>query len=594
MYEGITDVPVHRPHDSEVIKRERMFYNMNKNMLYGKKQRFGSFFLRIFVPFILVAALLGGIVTYLLVSIYNTSVDNGVASAEERIRSNVNEAVTEYQDALAGAYVDGINYDFETADNKFTSDVEYTCEMLSAIAVDGGAAASLYYKDSDGTLTLVAGHDYRMFFVVTDDNNKKFRLSCTYEDYQKMMAEAPRYGSADGLPALSRIEEIYVKGTSFWISKYSYYDYGDDVKVIGTHEAPMDYGESDEKSVTVTEIPDGYVKLDTSKGYHFYNSSLIGSGAASRNMDYEGNIETLVADLGDSGVGSSSRVSRNCDQGKHNTDVVPIGNSYYLVMDYHTDLVKSSFGKAIIATWIGIALLSTLVSLAIAYVLYRSYKSVYDMEQYRRTTSNAMAHDLKSPLAVISLYAENLKAGTNPEKNQYYMDGILDEVRQMNTQVATILDMAKAEDVDTKLKKTEVDLTGIVDTVAQIYNEKISEKDVQINISGACTVSADEALMYQAVVNIMDNAVKYVTDGGHIAVELSDKEVSFVNSCEPLDKDTLTNVWKPFVKGDNSRHGHKGTGLGLSIVKTIMDRHGFDCEMKNVDDGVEVRLIFRK
>ena len=77
MYEGLTDVPVHRSHDSEVIKRERMFHNMkkNKNMLYGEKQRFGSFFLRIFVPFILVAALLGGIVTYLLVSIYNTSVD---------------------------------------------------------------------------------------------------------------------------------------------------------------------------------------------------------------------------------------------------------------------------------------------------------------------------------------------------------------------------------------------------------------------------------------------------------------------------------------------------------------------------------------
>ena len=51
------------------------------------------------------------------------------------------------------------------------------------------------------------------------------------------------------------LEEIYVKGTSFWISKYSYYDYGDDVKVIGTHEAQMDYGESDEKSVTVTEMP---------------------------------------------------------------------------------------------------------------------------------------------------------------------------------------------------------------------------------------------------------------------------------------------------------------------------------------------------
>ncbi len=564
-----------------------------KNVLYGKKQNYGSFFLRIFVPFILVAALLGGIVTYLLVSIYNTSVDNGVASAEERIRSNVNEAVTEYQDALAGAYVDRINYDFETADNKFTSDVEYMCEMLSAIAVDGGAAASLYYKDSDGTLTLVAGHDYRMFFVVTDDNNKKFRLSCTYEDYQKMMAEAPRYGSADGLPALSRIEEIYVKGTSFWISKYSYYDYGDGVKVIGTHEAQMDYGEYDEKSVTVTEIPDGYVKLDTSKGYHFHNSSLIGSGAASCNMDYEGNIETLVADLEDTGVGSSSRVSRNCDQGKHNTDVVAIGNSYYLVMDYHTNLIKSTFGKLIIATWIGIALLSTLISLAIAYVLYRSYRSAYDMEQYRRTTSNAMAHDLKSPLAIIQLNAENLRDGTNPEKNRHYMDNIINEVHQMNTQIASILDMAKAEDVNTKLHKTDVDITAIVNSVAEEYAERIKEKNVSIEVNGACTVHADEMLMNQVIKNIMDNAVKYVTEGGHIEVEISDKEVSFVNSSEPLDKDTLEDVWKPFVKGDNSRHGHKGTGLGLSIVKTIMDRHGFDCEMKNVDDGVEVRLIFK-
>ncbi len=565
-----------------------------KNVLYGKKQKFGSFFLRIFVPFILVAALLGGIVTYLLVSIYNNSVDNGVASAEERIRSNVNEAVTEYQDALAGAYVDGINYDFETADNKFTSDVEYACEMLSAIAVDGGAAASLYYKDSDGTLTLVAGHDYRTFFVITDENRNKFRLSCTYEDLQKMVQEAPRYESADGLPALSRIEEIYVKGSSFWISKYRYYDYGDGVKVIGTREVSMDTGEYEEKSAVATNIPDGYVKLDTSKGYEFSYNSLIGPAVASRYMDYGEDVESLVDDLGDDDVGSSYLVSRRCGQGKHYTEAVAIGNSYYLVMDYHTNLIKSTFGKLIIATWIGIALLSTLISLAIAYVLYRSYRSAYDMEQYRRTTSNAMAHDLKSPLAVISLYAENLKAGTNPEKNQYYMDGILEEVRQMNGQVASILDMAKAENVDTKLKKTEVDLAGIVDTVAQIYNEKTSEKNVQIEISGACTVSADEALMYQAVVNIMDNAVKYVTDGGHIAVKLSDKEVSFVNSSEPLDKDTLEDVWKPFVKGDNSRHGHKGTGLGLSIVKTIMDRHGFDCEMDNCDGGVEVRLIFRK
>ena len=225
--------------------------------------------------------------------------------------------------------------------------------------------------------------------------------------------------------------------------------------------------------------------------------------------------------------------------------------------------------------------------------MYKTYKSAYDMERYRRTTSNAMAHDLKSPLAVILLDAENLRDGTNPEKNKYYMDNIIDEVNQMNTQIASIIDMANAEDVSTQLDKTDVDITAIINLLAEEYAERIKEKDVTIDIKGTCTVHADEKLMTQALRNVMDNAVKYVTDGGEIKVWLSDSSVSFVNASEPIDKETLANVWNPFVKGDNSRHGHKGTGLGLSIVKTIIDRHGFDCLMDNSADGVEVRLIFK-
>lgn len=99
--------------------------------------------------------------------------------------------------------------------------------------------------------------------------------------------------------------------------------------------------------------------------------------------------------------------------------------------------------------------------------------------------------------------------------------------------------------------------------------------------------------MYQAVMNMMDNAVKYVTKDGKITVQMSNERLSIQNTSEPIPEDVLKNIWNPFVKGDNSRHGHKGTGLGLSIVKTIMDRHGFTCEMKNADDGVEVKVDFR-
>lgn len=215
------------------------------------------------------------------------------------------------------------------------------------------------------------------------------------------------------------------------------------------------------------------------------------------------------------------------------------------------------------------------------------------MEQYRRTTSNAMAHDLKSPLAVISLYAENLKSGKNPEKNQYYMEGILNEVKAMNEQVASILDMAKAEDINTELHKTTVDIAAIVKTAADVYAETIRNKHVHLDIQGSSQIEADETLMVQAVMNIMDNAVKYVAENGTITVRMSNDGLEISNTSEPLSDEILKKIWSPFVKGDNSRHGHKGTGLGLSIVKTIMDRHGFICEMKNTDDGVEVKVDFR-
>lgn len=566
---------------------------MKKTKLYGKKQRFGTFFLKVFVPFILVTSIMGVIVTYMLVAQYNNGIEEFTQSAYHIGSEIVTEAEEEYRDALAGAQVNGVNYDFETAECRLSGALEYACGAVSmpVSGIDGmtDCAARLYRLEADGTLTLAAGGDSRMFIRVRNENDVSCRLSCTYQDYLKMLETAPRQ---DGFPTLSGVEEIYVKGNNFWISRYRYYDY-DGATDGGSNQ--NDCSGYAEKSVTVTDIPDGYVKLDTDKGYEL-TSVVMGSGEVSQDMDYSETPEEIINEFDRDAMeaGSSDWMRSACDRGHHNTDVIMLGDEYYLVLDFHTNFPKSMIGRVVIATWIGIVLISTLLSLAIAYVMYKSYRMAYDREQYRRTTSNAMAHDLKSPLAVISLYAENLKSGNNPEKNGYYMDGILDEVRKMNEQVASILDMAKAEDVDAKLDRTDVDVADIVHTVAKLYAEKTSAKGVRTDISGECTVSADAALMYQAVVNIMDNAVKYVTDGGHITVRLSDSEISFVNSCEPLGKETLANVWKPFVKGDSSRHGHNGTGLGLSIVKTIMDRHEFDCQMNNVSDGVEVKLIFGK
>ena len=564
--------------------------------MYWKKQKFGMFFLKVFVPFMLAVSVLGAIVTEMLVSTYNTSEDNAKENLNNVVNKAEQEAAKNFRNAADGKAENDVDYEFQTAENAFAGTMEYYCSM-ARVAVVGDldsedGVLAVYHRDADGSTSKVASTGYHVFMGIDDADGKTYYLSCTPEEDREMFKEMYKVPSAGGMQP----QEIYVKGNNYWVGKYTYIDCDEDcleTEEDGTTEFKDGYTVY---TVTNDNIPDGYVRLDMSKGFRI-SLNIVGGPLCYADMDEYGNVDELIdaaADVDYDGVQGYAEKEYKCGVGHHTTEVSDLGNGYYIVSDFHTNIWKSLVGVLVICTWAGIIILCVILSLAIAYAMYRTYLSAYDMEQYRRATSNAMAHDLKSPLAVIQLNAENLRDETNPEKNRYYTDNIIDEVNQMNVQIASILDMAKAEDVNTKLRKTDVDITAIVNSVAEEYAERIKEKNVSIKVNGACTVHADEMLMNQAIKNIMDNAVKYVTDGGHIEVELSDKEVSFVNSSEPLDKDTLEDVWKPFVKGDNSRHGHKGTGLGLSIVKTIMDRHGFDCEMDNCDGGVEVRLIFRK
>lgn len=563
---------------------------------YWKKQKFGMFFLKVFVPFMLAVSVLGAIVTEMLVSTYNTSVDNAKENLNNVVNKAEQEAAKDFRNAADGKSENDVDYEFQTAENAFAGTMEYYCSM-ARLAVVGDldsedGVLAVYHRDADGSTSKVASSGDHVFMGIDDADGKTYYLSCTPEEDREMFKEMYKVSSAGDMQP----QEIYVKGNNYWVGKYTFIDCDEDcleTEEDGTTEFKDGYTVY---TVTNDNIPDGYVRLDMSKGFRI-SSNIVGGALYYTDMDEYGNVDELIdaaSEVDSDGVQGYAEKEYKCGAGHHTTEVSDLGNGYYIVSDFHTNIWKSLVGVLMIYTWAGIVILCVILSLAIAYAMYRTYLSAYDMEQYRRATSNAMAHDLKSPLAVILLNAENLRDGTNPEKNRYYTDNIINEVHQMNTQIASILDMAKAEDVNTRLNKTDVDITAIVSSVAEEYAERIKEKNVSIEINGACTVHADEMLMNQVIKNIMDNAVKYVTDGGHIEVELSDKEVSFVNSSEPLDKDTLEDVWKPFVKGDNSRHGHKGTGLGLSIVKTIMDRHGFGCEMDNCDGGVEVRLIFRK
>lgn len=542
----------------------------NKTKLYLKKKKFKDFFGKIFVPFLIMASLLGGIVSYLLVSMSDNTVEDRQQNFRKFMIDGEEEAWKDYGYALSGKEEKTVDYDFQIPENAFAGAVEYYCSMARNMVLDEQGATdgvmAIYYRDDNGKVTKIASSERRAYLPI-DYADGRYYLSCSVEDNNEMKKKA----LSSEHNANIHVKDIYVSGNNYWIGTYAYMDGTDEI--IATND----------------NIPEGYVKVESSKLSKAY-PEFYGSEA---DMDKCEDIEELIESISTVTMeGASVDRSYDCDFGKHTIYVQNLGNEYYMIADFHTNFWKSLYGKLVIGTWVGIIFLSVILSLAMAYAMYKSYMAAYEMEQYRRTTSNAMAHDLKSPLSVILLNAENLRDETKPEKNKDYMDNIIDEVHLMNDQIASILDMAKAEDVNIRLNKTDVDVTDIVNTLIEKLGDRIAEKNVSVEVQGTCKVRADEKLMKQAISNIMDNAVKYVTEAGEIKIWLSDSEVIIENSSEHIDEKVLADIWNPFVKADDSRHGHRGTGLGLSIVKVIMERHGFDCTMENIQRGVKVALVF--
>lgn len=251
------------------------------------------------------------------------------------------------------------------------------------------------------------------------------------------------------------------------------------------------------------------------------------------------------------------------------------GKEYMLVMAVDINLFKS-YGIWVIVAYSLILLLTIIISYAIAYRSYMIRLNHYQLDEYRRQTTNAMAHDLKTPLMAISGYADNLRANVHSEKKDYYADVILEHVQYMNQMIGNILELAKVENVRWVPDKEDIDLKSITEDILKQYEILTADKKIMFDLEGEATIQADKALMTQALRNLISNAIKYTANGTVIHIQMNKESFEIRNTMEDKLEVLVDELWKPFVKGDNSRSEQKGTGIGLTIVKNITDVHGFE------------------
>lgn len=207
--------------------------------------------------------------------------------------------------------------------------------------------------------------------------------------------------------------------------------------------------------------------------------------------------------------------------------------------------------------------------------------SLEAIEENRKSFISNVSHELRTPMTTIGGFVDGILDGTIPkEKHNYYLNIVSEEVDRLARLVTSMLNISKYEAGEMKMTKKTFDLMPLLVKVLLMFETRIDNKHVEIRgiEHGRFMVSADKDLMQQVLYNLVENAVKFVDDGGYIEFSFENRDGSSVirirNSGDGLKANEISKVFDRFYKADASRGIDKtGVGLGLSIVRSIIKLH---------------------
>lgn len=211
-----------------------------------------------------------------------------------------------------------------------------------------------------------------------------------------------------------------------------------------------------------------------------------------------------------------------------------------------------------------------------------------------------VSHELKTPMTTISGFVDGMLDGTiPPERHAHYLRIVSDEVKRLSRLVRSMLELSRIDNGTVSIHPVPFDLTDAVCGVLLSFEKRIEEK--RINIAGLpecerMMVMADYDLIGQVVYNLLDNAVKFVDEGGELAVNIYREQgrvyCAIRNSGAGISAEEMPRVFERFYKTDRSRSLDKtGVGLGLYIVKTVINLHRGEIYVRSVQ-GEYCEFVF--
>ena len=207
------------------------------------------------------------------------------------------------------------------------------------------------------------------------------------------------------------------------------------------------------------------------------------------------------------------------------------------------------------------------------------------LENVRKDFVANVSHEIKTPLTAIKGFVETLQQGTGQsrEEQERFLGIIIKHVNRLNSILEDLLVLSRMEleETNSGIHLAEGRIKDVIQTAVQICQPKAAAKNITIDLDVSEDIKAnlDATLLEQALVNLIDNAIKYSGEGNRVVIntriEIKELKIEIVDRGAGIPQNHLPRLFERFYRVDKARSRKLGgTGLGLAIVKHIVQAHG--------------------
>lgn len=213
----------------------------------------------------------------------------------------------------------------------------------------------------------------------------------------------------------------------------------------------------------------------------------------------------------------------------------------------------------------------------------RDITAFREVERMKTDFVANVSHELKTPLTSIKGFVETLLDGAleNPGTARHFLEIINDEAERLNRLIIDLLSLSRIEAKQPEVHKALLNMEKLISGAVSILLPQARNKNLSLNVDlkyPLPVIEADEDMIGQLMINLIDNAIKYTSEGGRIDIRAEAAEegvsVSVSDTGIGIPADSIARLFERFYRVDKARsRAMGGTGLGLAIVKHILEVH---------------------